>query len=93
MISYLSIDILLLERDVVRTVISLTEDDKAWLDRRAREEGVTMTEIVRRSVRFYRSVCDPKDAGFSSLLERTAGTWKQGDALGYQRQVRAEWES
>jgi hypothetical protein len=78
---------------MVRTVISLTEDDKAWLDRRAHEDGVTMTEIVRRSVRFYRSICDPEDADFSSLLDRTAGTWKQGDALEHQRRARAEWES
>jgi hypothetical protein len=78
---------------MVRTVISLTEDDKAWLDRRAQNEGATMTEIVRRSLRFYRSVCDPEDADFTSLLERTAGTWRQGDAVEYQRRVRAEWES
>jgi hypothetical protein len=78
---------------MVRTVISLTDDDKAWLDRRAREEGMTMTEVVRRSVRFYRSVCDPDDADFLTLLDRTAGTWGQGDALEYQRRVRAEWES
>jgi hypothetical protein len=78
---------------MVRTVISLDEDDKAWLDRRARAEGVTMTEVVRRSVRFYRSVCDPEDAGFESLLAGTAGTWQHGDALEYQRGMRSEWES
>ena len=78
---------------MVRTVISLTDDDKAWLDSRARQEGVTMTEVVRRSVRFYRSICGPEDADFSSLLARTAGTWEHGDALDYQRRMRAEWES
>jgi hypothetical protein len=81
------------ESEVVRTVISVTDDDKAWLDRRAHEEGTTMTEVVRRAVRFYRSVCDPEDADFASLLDRTAGTWRQGDGLEYQRRVRAEWES
>jgi hypothetical protein len=76
---------------MIRTVISLTEDDKAWLDRRAREEGVTMTEVVRRSVGFYRSVCDPEDAEFLSLLDSTSGTWKHGEALAYQRSMRREW--
>jgi hypothetical protein len=80
-----------LELNMIRTVISLTEDDKAWLDRRAREEGVTMTEVVRRSVGFYRSVCDPGDIDFLSLLRGTAGTWKNGDALEYQRRMRREW--
>lgn len=78
---------------MVRTVISLTDDDKAWLDRRARDEGVTMTEVVRRSVRFYRSVCDPEDADFLSLLDRTSGAWKLGDGLEYQRRARSEWGS
>ena len=78
---------------MIRTVISLSDDDKAWLDRRAGDEGTTMTEIVRRSVRFYRSVCDPEDADFRALLDRTAGTWTRGDALEYQRRMRAEWES
>ncbi len=78
---------------MIRMVISLTDDDKAWLDRRAQQEGTTMTEVVRRAVGYYRSVCDPDDADFASLLGRTAGTWKHGDALEYQRRVRAEWES
>ncbi len=38
---------------MVGTVISLSLDDKAWLDRRAGDEGTAMTEIVRRSVRVY----------------------------------------
>jgi hypothetical protein len=80
-----------MEPNMIRTVVSLTEDDKAWLDRRAREEGVTMTEVVRRSVGFYRSVCDPEDADFLSLLKSTAGTWRNGDALEYQRRMRREW--
>ena len=78
---------------MIRTVISLTDDDKAWLDRRAQQEGTTMTEVVRRAVGFYRSVSDPDDADFASLLDRTTVTWKHGDALDYQRRVRTEWES
>ena len=50
-----------------------------------------MTEVVRLSVGFYRSVCDPEDAEFLSILASTAGTWKNGDALAYQRSARREW--
>lgn len=39
---------------MVRTVISLDPDDKRWLDSKAREEKVAMTEVVRRAVKHYR---------------------------------------
>ncbi len=78
---------------MVRTVVSISEEDKAWIDRRAKEEGVTMTEVVRRAVRFYRGFHDSPDAEFTSLLESTAGVWRAGDGLDYQRRTRDEWES
>lgn len=92
MISFMCLDIVS-EAAVIRTVISMTEGDKAWLDRRAKEEGVTMTELVRRAVRFYRSFHDSSDAEFFSLLRGTTGVWRAGDGLDYQRRVRDEWES
>jgi predicted nucleic acid-binding protein len=36
---------------MVRTVVSLDERDKKWLDRKAREKGVTMTTLVRQAIR------------------------------------------
>ncbi len=78
---------------MVRTIISLNEEDKAWLDRRARDEGVTMTEIVRRSVRLYREVTDPSQSDFPLVLERTRGMWPGADGLHYQQRLRDEWES
>jgi hypothetical protein len=36
---------------MVRTVVSLDERDKEWLDRKAREQGVTTTTLVRQAVR------------------------------------------
>jgi len=35
---------------MVRTLISLDTEDKAWLDRVARAEGVPMTKLVRRAI-------------------------------------------
>ncbi len=76
-----------------RTIISLSDEDKVWLDRRSRAERVPMTEIVRRAVREYR---ERYDAGGSSrlkeLLRRTSGCWTHGDGLRYQDAVRDEWE-
>jgi hypothetical protein len=78
---------------MIRTIISLNEEDKAWLDRRAHEEGLTMTELVRRSVHLYRETTDPADSEFGVLLDETRNIWKAEDALQYQRRLREEWGS
>jgi len=36
---------------MIRTLISLDPDDKAWLDRKARQERTPMTRLVRRGIR------------------------------------------
>ena len=76
---------------MVRTVISLDEDEKRWLDRKAAEDGVPMTEIVRRALRLLRAQTPPPEWPLSDLLEATRGIWKRGDGLAYQRRLRREW--
>jgi hypothetical protein len=78
--------------DMIRTLISLDPEDKEWLDRRAQEEGVTMTQIVRTAVRRYREQCEAAEPSLQEALRRTSGIWTSGDGLEYQRQVRDEWE-
>ena len=76
-----------------RTIISLSGEDKAWLDLRAKEERVSMTEIVRRAVREYRERSGSGDRlPLDDLLERTRGCWGHGDGLGFQNAARDEWE-
>ncbi len=75
-----------------RTIISLSAEDKAWLDLRAKEERVPMTELVRRAVREYRQrFGDGAPRPLEELLERTRGGWKHGDGLRYQNTARDEW--
>lgn len=76
-----------------RTVISLPDDDKEWLDRRSAAERVSMTELVRRAVREYRlRHGDHHDRGLEELLEMTRGRWRHGDGLQYQDALREEWD-
>jgi len=77
---------------MVRTVISLSEDDKRWLDAEAARQGVTMTELVRRAVGDLRRRARPEKPDFETLLDELSGTWEHGDGLEYQRKIRAEWE-
>jgi len=75
---------------MVRTVISLDPEDKAWLDDAARREGVPMTEMIRRAVKRMRR--EEERPSFREILERSRGTWNLGDGLEYQRRIRAEWD-
>lgn len=76
---------------MVRTVISLEESDKEWLDREAERLGVPMTELVRHAVGRLRRSSELGAERFDRLLEMTSGTWEHGDGLEYQRRLRDEW--
>ncbi|MGI5863973.1 MAG: ribbon-helix-helix protein, CopG family [Myxococcales bacterium] len=76
---------------MIRTLVSLDEEDKAWLDRRAAAEGVPMTELIRRAVRLLRAHEEPPAASLDELLDKTKGLWRRGDGLEYQRASRDEW--
>jgi hypothetical protein len=77
---------------MVRTVISLDATEKRWLDKKARAEGVPMTEIVRLAIRRFREASGEEGPSFEDLLQETKGIWAKGDGLEYQRKVRDEWD-
>jgi len=72
-----------------RTIISLEETDKLWLDEEAKRSGKPMTEVVRVAIRFLR---EERERGFKELLTQTSGTWTEGDGLEYQNRIRREWD-
>jgi len=76
---------------MIRTVISLDAEDKAWLDRAARANRTRMTELVRRAIRQFRERSEADPAQFERLLRETAGSWKHGDGLAYQKRLRRDW--
>lgn len=77
---------------MVRTVISLHDEDKRWLDKQSRARGISMTRLVREAVRFYKERAEVNSSSLEQLLNATKGIWKKGDGLKYQRRVRGEWE-
>ena len=76
---------------VVRTIISLDPEDKAWLDRQARRERIPMTRLVQRAVQRLRHESEANPSGFKRLLRETSGARNFGDRLQYQRKLRGEW--
>jgi hypothetical protein len=70
-------------------ILSLEDQDKAWLERKAREEGVSMAEVVRQAVRRMQHA---EEESLDQVLAATRGLWHKGDGLRYQRAVRREWK-
>ncbi|MGH6628381.1 MAG: hypothetical protein ACREB3_01460 [Burkholderiales bacterium] len=76
---------------MIRTIISLDPEDKAWLDRQARRERAPMTRLVQRAIRRLRTEAEANPSRFDLLLRETSGMRKLGDGLKVQRRLRAEW--
>ena len=74
-----------------RTLISLPDEDKAWLDAAASQAGEPATELVRRAVRLLRERAPLEQQPLAELLRRTQGIWRGRDGLDYQRELRDEW--
>ena len=77
---------------MIRTIVSLDPDDKAWLDRKARQERTPMTRLVRRAIQRMRQESEAHPSGFERLLHATSGLRNFGDGLAYQRKLRGEWD-
>ena len=76
---------------MVRTLISLDPEDKAWLDRQARRERTPMTRLVRRAIQRLRKESEAHPSRFDLLLHETSGLQKFGNGLTVQRKLRGEW--
>ena len=74
---------------MTRMILSLDEHDKAWLERKAAEQGVSMASVVREAVHALRT---KDESSLKDLLSETSGIWKSGDGLKYQRRLRDEWK-
>ena len=75
-----------------RTIISLEPEDRDWLARRAKQEHVPQTEVVRRALRLYRQKAEIRGTqSFEELLRTTCGIRKGDDGLLAQNRLRDEW--
>jgi hypothetical protein len=73
---------------MTRTVVAIDNDIKHWIDAKAAQEGVPMTELVRRALHLYRQ---HEEQSLERLLSETSGIWTAGDGLEYQRNLRDQW--
>jgi len=73
-----------------RTIITLPEEDKKWLESYGKAHGVSVSEAIRQSIKRLKE--NKSDETYLIMVKRTRGLWKGGDGLKYQNRLRAEWE-
>jgi hypothetical protein len=76
---------------MIRTIISLTPDEKRWLEQRARLENVSAAALIRSLIDRHRQDLERAAGTGDDLLGKTSGIWHQVEGLEYQRKIRAEW--
>ncbi len=76
---------------MIRTLISLDDADKRWLDSYSRRHDQSLAETVRQALRQFRER-DPEGEK-ADLLNRTSGLWRDAsrDAGAYIDRLRDEW--
>ena len=72
-----------------RTIITLSCDDKKWLEGYSKAHNVSVAEAVRRGIYILKAA--ESNATYQTLLKETKGLWKKGDGLKYQENMRDEW--
>lgn len=74
-----------------RTIITLSESDKKWLESYSRAHEVSLAEAIRQGIRKLRDTEFVET--YRDTVQRTQGLWRRGDGLRYQRKIRSEWQS
>ena len=77
---------------MTRTIISIPEEEKRWLESYGRQQRISSAEVIRRAIREYRQ--RKVDKSFAAVLRETAGTWTsiKGDSRDHVDVLRKEWE-
>lgn len=77
---------------MVRTIISISAEEKKWLDAYSRRHGLSSAEIVRRAIEQYRRQVGEAGA-LQRVLRETSGVWTslRGDSQAYVDKRRAGW--
>lgn len=77
---------------MTRTILSLPEDEKRWLESYGKRHRISSAEVIRRAIREFRG--KKPEAGLREVLRETAGAWTsvRGDSRGYVDRLRKEWD-
>jgi hypothetical protein len=74
-----------------RTIITISEEDKMWLESYSSLHRVSVAEAIRQGIRKLKEA--ELYENYQALIKNTSGLWKKDDGLTYQIKMRAEWNS
>lgn len=74
-----------------RTLISISPEDRLWLEKQARHENLSLAGVIRKAIACLREFVSKE--GQVDILKKTGGLWKARgiDGLEYQNKLRKEW--
>ena len=72
-----------------RTIITISDEDKSWLESYSKTYGISMAETIRKGIARLRD--EKGKATYQRLVRETRGIWKREDGLQYQEKLRSEW--
>lgn len=77
---------------MVRTLISLSEEEKTWLDQYSRFTKTSIAKTIRQAIHLFRAQSMLSSEG--NVLQATAGLWKRKKISGdkYVEKLRKEWD-
>jgi hypothetical protein len=73
-----------------KIIISISDEDKLWLDGYAKVHKISVAEAVRQGIGLLKK--GQRQKTYQKLVEITCGIWKKGGGLAYQQEMRVEWE-
>ena len=74
----------------IRTLVTISDQDKSWLASYAQSRGISIAEAIRQAIGRMRKM--EREQTYEKLANAVRGTWEKGDGLEYQQNIRAEWE-
>ena len=78
---------------MVRTIITIDEEEKRWLESYSKIHRQSLAETIRCAVNEFKKR-KAKDKGhYLKVLDASFGIWKNRkiDSVEYQRKLRAQW--
>ncbi len=76
---------------MVRTIITIEDSDKRWLDRYSTRHKQSTAETIRYAIKEFQK--KSREADCRRVLEGTAGLLKgKDDSVRFVRKLREEWE-
>ena len=76
---------------MVRTIVTMDESDKRWLDQYSGQQGQSVAQTIRLAIKEFQKKM--RAGNYQKILDRTFGILKdKEDSVKFVRKLRDEWD-